>query len=113
MATQHMLPACLVLPHTFLSCIQALPTICCNVQSASAAVPAQLAPPPPPPIAFASNTNSNGGSTAGSSGSYSSTIGDVFTYEPKGGGAIEAAGPVGPSTTALTVKNGKCPSAAS
>ena len=28
-------------------------------------------------------------------------------YEPKGGGSIESAGPVGPSTTALTVKNGE------
>lgn len=85
----------------------------CAVQTASAAGPAQLASPPPPPVAFASNTNSNGGSSASSSSasetSYSSTIGDVFTYEPKGGGAIESAGPIGPSTTALTVKNGEAP----
>ncbi len=82
----------------------------CPVQSASAAAPAQLAPPPPPPVSFASSTNSNGANTASSTStetSYASTIGDVFTYEPKGGGAIESAGPIGPPTTALTTRNGK------
>lgn len=84
------------------------------MQSTSAAVPGQLTPPPPPPTSFASNLNSNGGSSSAASGliyqlesSVLSSIGDVFTYQPSGGGAIESAAPVGPPTTALTVKNGE------
>jgi hypothetical protein len=79
-----------------------------TLQTDAAAAPAQLSSPPPPPIAFASNTNfgSGGGGSSDSSFSSTSTIGDVFTYEANGGGSIESAGPVGPTTTALTVKNG-------
>ena len=84
------------------------------MQSPSAAAPGQLAPPPPPPTSFASNTNLNGGSSSAASSTLNqletsilSSIGDVFTYQPSGGGAIESAAPVGPPTTALTVKNGE------
>ena len=85
-----------------------------NVVSHGAQSPAQLAPPPPPPTSFASNTNSNGGSSSAASSTLNqlessilSSIGDVFTYQPSGGGAIESAASVGPPTTALTVKNGE------
>ena len=74
---------------------------------APATTAAAVPPPPPPPFLFASNTLGGGSLTSASaSGAFPSTIGDVYTYAPAGGGSIESAAGVGPQTTALTTSNG-------